>query len=93
MMKNDEHVLKPIDDVMMTAAQIGERWAEVNPRIAVARLKAGGARQYRLGSRTIRYKLSDVLRIEEEAASRTMADYRKKPNTGAFKKKAEVGNA
>jgi hypothetical protein len=70
-------VVKPIDDVLLSAEQVGERWGRVHHRIAAARLKAAGAAQIRLGSRTIRYRLSDVLRIENEAATRTMSHFRK----------------
>jgi hypothetical protein len=78
MTKNiDAPVAKPIDDVLLSSEQVGERWAKVHPRIAAQRLRAGGAAAIRLGSRTVRWRLSDVVRIENEAASKTMAHFRK----------------
>ena len=73
-----------VDDVLLSAEQLSRRrWPGMHPRIIAAKLKEWGVPAIRLGSRTIKYRLSDIVRVENEAATRTMADFRKK--------KAETG--
>jgi hypothetical protein len=75
--KSSEPLIR--DDVLMSAVELCEtRWHGMHPRIAVDKLKAWGVPAIRLGSRTIKYRLSDIVRVENEAATRTMADFRKK---------------
>jgi hypothetical protein len=72
------------DDVLLSAAQLCEtRWHGMHPKIAAAKLKEWGVPAIRLGSRTIKYRLSDIVRVEKEAESRTMANFRKKKQEAA----------
>ena len=67
------------DDVLMSAVELCEtRWHGMHPRIAAAKLKEWGVPAIRLGARTIKYRLSDIVRVENEAATRTIANFRKK---------------
>jgi len=74
-------IVEPLirDDVLMSAAELCEtRWHGLHPRIAAAKLKEWGVPAIRLESRTIKFRLSDITRVENEAASKTMTDFRRK---------------
>jgi hypothetical protein len=61
--------LDPKQDRQLSRKELSERW---NPSIKTLkrREKAGTLRPLSLGARTVRYRLSDILRIEEDAAAR-----------------------
>ena|SRR6266478_6466844 len=83
------------DDVLMSAVELCEtRWHGMHPRIAAAKLKEWGVPAIRLGARTIKYRLSDIVQVENEAATRTTANFRKKKaETGHFNRQGESAQA
>ena len=67
-MSRIENPMNPIDDCFLSRAEIMRRW-----RISVATIKRreeqGILRPIRLSTHAIRYRLSDVVRAEDEAAA------------------------
>jgi hypothetical protein len=67
-MSRIEIPMNPIDDCFLSRAEIMRRW-----RISVATIKRreeqGILRPIRLSTHAIRYRLSDVVRAEDEAAA------------------------
>jgi len=59
----------PKQDRQLSRKELSERWI-LSIKTLKRREKAGILRPLSLGARTVRYRLSDILRIEEEAAAR-----------------------
>jgi hypothetical protein len=78
-----------VDDVLLSAEQLSKtRWPGMHPRVIADRLKAAGVPQVRIGSRTLRYRLSDIVEYEAQATTRTKEHFRREP-----KVQQEVDNA
>ena len=59
------------NDVLLSAEQLSKtRWPGMHPRVIANRLKAAGVPIVKIGSRTVRYKLSDVAKFENEATNK-----------------------
>jgi hypothetical protein len=60
--------MNPIDDCFLSRAEVMRRW-----RISIATVKRrerqGILRPIRMSTHVIRYRLSDVVRVEDEAAA------------------------
>jgi len=63
------HHILPEKDRQLSRKELSERW-NVSIKTLKRREKAGILRPLSLGPRTVRYRLSDILRIEEDAAAR-----------------------
>lgn len=61
--------LPPKEDRQLSRKELAERW-NVSIKTLKRREKAGTLRPLSLGARTVRYRLSDILAIEEDAAAR-----------------------
>jgi hypothetical protein len=61
--------LKPEEEIFFTRPQLSVRWSGCSEKAIVRAEKRLGLQPYRI-LREVRYRLSDVLRIEAEGASR-----------------------
>ena len=61
--------LHPKDDRQLSRKELSELW-NLSIKTLLRREKAGILRPLSLGARTTRYRLSDILKIEEDAAAR-----------------------
>jgi hypothetical protein len=61
--------LHPKEDRQLSRKELSERW-NLSIKTLKRREKTGAIRPLSLGARTVRYRLSDILRIEEDAAAR-----------------------
>jgi hypothetical protein len=59
------HLLETMDDKLLTRLELARRW-KVSIETVKRRERAKVLRPVRLEGRIIRYRMSDVLRIEEE---------------------------
>ena len=57
-----------IAERLLSGLQIGMRWS-CHPKVAYARAIKLGARPIRFNARTVKFRLSDIIRIEEEATA------------------------
>lgn len=61
--------LHPKEDRQLSRKELAERWS-LSIKTLKRREKVGALRPLSLGARTVRYRLSDILAIEEDAAAR-----------------------
>jgi hypothetical protein len=70
-MRNETCTLVPErDDVLLDYSALRKRWGK-HPKTAARIMKRYGVRPMRLTARSVLFKLSDVLRVEAEAAVRS----------------------
>jgi hypothetical protein len=55
-----------IEECLLGGRKLGDRW-DLHPKVAYARAIELGARPIRFNARTVRFRLSEIIRIEEEA--------------------------
>jgi hypothetical protein len=58
--------LPPSEERLLDADALAERWG-CHPKTAVRNAKKLGACPLRFNSRTLRFRLSDIMKVEEEA--------------------------
>ena len=58
--------LDPLSDVLLSYADIGKRWSDVHPKTVYKRLKVFGVTPVRISKRMVMFKLSDIVKLEEE---------------------------
>ena len=61
--------LDPKQERQLSRKELSERW-NLSIKTLKRREKAGALRPLSLGARTVRYRLSEILKIEEDAAAR-----------------------
>jgi DNA-binding transcriptional regulator PaaX len=61
--------MDPKDDMLISRAEVMRRW-RISIESVKRREKEGVLRPVRIGWRAVRYRLSDVVRAEEQAADR-----------------------
>jgi hypothetical protein len=54
------------DEVLLGSRALGRRWSE-HPKVAYAKAIKLGARPVRFNARNVKFRLSEIVRIEEEA--------------------------
>jgi hypothetical protein len=59
-----------IGERLIGGREIGLRWS-CHPKVAYARAIKHGARPVRFNARTVKFRLSEIIRIEEEATATT----------------------
>jgi hypothetical protein len=57
-----------IEERLMGSRQLGIRWGE-HPKVAYAKALKLGARPIRFNARNVKFRLSEIIRIEEEATA------------------------
>src|SRR5258708_34199029 len=68
--------LEPESDLLLSATKLGHRW-DCHPKVALRRAKGLGIPLVRFNSRVHAVRLSDVIRVEQEA---TVAAHTRMPN-------------
>jgi len=61
--------IHPIEERQLSRKELSERW-NLSVKTIKRREKEGILRPLSLGARTVRYRLSEILAIEEDAAAR-----------------------
>ena len=70
-MNDQRTVASPeIEERLIGGREIGIRWS-CHPKVAYARAIKHGARPIRFNARTVKFRLSEIVRIEEEATATT----------------------
>jgi len=57
-----------IEERLLGGRELGFRWT-CHPKVAYARALKHGARPVRFNARTVKFRLSEIVRIEEEASA------------------------
>jgi len=55
-----------LDERLLGSRELGWRWSE-HPKVAYAKALKLGARPIRFNARNVKFRLSEIIRIEEEA--------------------------
>lgn len=55
-----------LDERLLGSRELGRRWSE-HPKVAYAKALKLGARPVRFNARNVKFRLSEIIRIEEEA--------------------------
>jgi hypothetical protein len=61
--------IHPKEERQLSRKELSERW-NLSIKTLKRREKAGTLRPLSLGARTVRYRLSEILKIEEDAAAK-----------------------
>jgi len=56
------------DERLLGSRELGRRWSE-HPKVAYAKALKLGARPIRFNARNVKFRLSEIIRIEEEATA------------------------
>ena len=56
------------DERLLGSRDLGRRWSE-HPKVAYAKAIKLGARPVRFNARNVKFRLSEIIRIEEEATA------------------------
>ena len=69
-------VISPANDPHFTETQLAERWQVSEKKLQKDRLVGGGCPYVALSDRAIRYRLSDIVRFENERVRLSTSDSR-----------------
>lgn len=59
---------REVEERLLGGRELGFRWS-CHPKVAYTRAIKHGARPVRFNARTVKFRLSEILRIEEEATA------------------------
>jgi hypothetical protein len=68
MIKSNRAAPPGFDERLLGARELGARWC-CHPKVAYARALKLGVRAVRFNARTVKFRLSEIMRIEEEATA------------------------
>jgi hypothetical protein len=66
MKSQNSTALNPRSDVLLSYADIAARWSDVHVKTVQKRLKMFGVTPVRLSKRMVMFKLSDIVKLEDE---------------------------
>jgi hypothetical protein len=66
MVKQISVTLPALEEHLLGSRELGTRWS-YHPKVAYATAIKHGARPVRFNARTVKFRLSEIIRIEEEA--------------------------